>query len=136
MIEISGKVAAGLGNASGNFMQGNVEDSVAKLLNISTVTHGTLNIEIAKNYTYFDDEKYDIELSADQYNGKEFVKIKRCKVMGVQCAIVRPKDHFEVEKFNKRIEIMSAVKLREHLGLSDGTEVTIQFQGDDDWWNG
>jgi len=78
MIEIEGKIAAGSGNASGNFRQGNVEDSVARLLGVSTVSHGTLNIEISKEYEELDDGKYDIELPAGQYNGKEFVKIKRC----------------------------------------------------------
>jgi CTP-dependent riboflavin kinase len=135
MIRLTGTVRCGLGNASSNFKQGEVEPTVASLLGTDCVVPGTLNLEIEQEFKDIDDGRYDRELNACDYNGTEWVKIKRCKVNGIRCAIVRPLDHFNVEKFRCRIEIMSSVKLRDRLGLSDGSEVTIQLQGDNDWWN-
>lgn len=136
MIEVKGTVTIGLGNATDNFQQGTVEPTVANLLSVSEIVHGTLNVEIQEKYAMLDDGEYDKELPASDYNGKEWVKIKRCKVNDFPCAIVRPADHFEVPKFKQRIEIMSSVRLRDRFGLSDGSTVIVQFQGNDLWWNG
>jgi CTP-dependent riboflavin kinase len=135
MIEVHGIVAAGLGNAAGNFQQGGVEAAVANLLRVSGIAHGTLNVEIAQEYAVLDDGVYDVELPDSDYNGREHVKVKRCMVNGFPCAIVRPADHFVVEKFRRRIEVMSSVRLRDRLGLSDGSTVIVQFQGNQSWWD-
>ena len=100
------------------------------------IVPGTLNVEITECYAELGIKEYDEFLEAKDYNGKEYVKIKRCKVNGYSSAIVRPKEHFEFEKFRRRIEVMSSVKLRDQLNLVDGTEVTLQFDGDDAWWRG
>jgi CTP-dependent riboflavin kinase len=136
MIRIRGKVKSGSGNASPNFRKGEVESSVAGFLEVPTVASGTLNVHIAQEYAALDNGVYDLELPPSKYNGREFVKIKKCKVNGVKCVILRAGDHFEVPKFRKRIEIMSHFKLRDHLGLVDGSAVELEFQGDDAWWNG
>jgi len=136
MIEIQGTVARGLGNAAANFQQGTVEVAVANLLSVSEIVHGTLNIEILQEYAMLDDGVYELHLPASDYNGREQVKIKRCKVNDFPCALIRPADHFVVPKFKRRIEIMSSVRLRDRFGLSDGSTVIVQFQGNDLWWNG
>ena len=136
MIEIQGVVKAGAGNAGPNFQQGTVELEAAKLLGVSAIVHGTLNVEISEEYSNLDDDKYDIEIPAKKYNGREFVKLKRCKINGYRSIIIRPADHFVVQKFRKRIEIMSDVVLRDLFSLDDEVEVAVQLQGDDAWWYG
>ena len=136
MSEFCGKVSSGLGNASRNLKAGIVETAVAKLLCARRVEAGTLNIELSVEFKAIDDENYNLYLEPEDYNKREYVKIKKCKINGYPSVIVRPADHFNVEKFKRRIEIMSSVNLREHLDLSEGEVVRIQCQGDDAWWNG
>ena len=136
MIEIQGVVKTGLGNASPNFQNGIVEPEIAKMLETTEVVHGTLNVEISEEYSKYDDGKYNTELAPDKYNGREYVKLKRCKVNGYRSVIIRPRDHFIFEKFRKRIEIMSDVVLRDRFSLDDDMNVTVQFQGDEAWWYG
>ena len=134
MIEIKGKVSIGAGNASGNFQKGNVENRIASFLGVPEITSGTLNVIIEMEYSSLDDGKYDDCIDAKEYNGREWIKLKRCKLNGFKCVIIRPYDHFHVDKFKKRIEIMSSERLREKFNIAVGDEVEIEFQGDDDWW--
>lgn len=135
LIKTVGRIADGLGNASRNFKKGSVMRSIAKLLKVPRIEPGTLNVEIGKDFSELDDGEYDLCLKAVEYNGREWVKIKRCKVNGLQCVIVRPYDHFHVEKFKRRIEFMAPMNLRNKLNLQDCDEVSVEFQGDDCWWD-
>ena len=135
MDELRGNVVSGLGNASRNFKAGSVESAIAELLGVEQIVSGTLNIIIPAAYSAVDNDEYDIILDASRYNGREWVKIKRCKVNDYRSAIVRPRDHFEVAKFRNRIEVMSSVNLRDELGLTDDAEVDVQLQGDENWWD-
>ncbi len=135
MIKIKGRVAKGLGNACRNFQGTGVERRVAALLQVPIIYEGTLNVLTDQAYSDLDDGIYDDYIEAEDYNGREWVKIKRCRVNGFRCAIVRPLDHFEVEKFKRRIEAMSSERLRDKFDLADGDLVTLEFQGDDDWWS-
>lgn len=134
MIEIKGKVLDGSGNASGNFQKGNIEKRIASFLGVPEITSGTLNVIIEMEYSSLDNGKYDDFIDAKEYNGREWIKIKRCKLNGFKCVIIRPYDHFHVDKFKKRIEIMSSERLRDKFNIADGDKVEIEFQGDDDWW--
>ncbi|MBN2561987.1 MAG: DUF120 domain-containing protein [Phycisphaerae bacterium] len=137
MITVRGIVREGRRNASKNFSKGDVPRAVAEVLGVqeADVVPGTLNVHIDQLYADLDDGEYDCELDRSQYNGKEWVKIKRCKVDGLRSVVIRPKEHFEVRKFEKRIEIMSSVHLRTELDLQERGKVEVQFQGDDSWWN-
>ena len=120
MVRIHCQVASGLGNASGNFRQNNVDKKIAGMLGWKEMFPGTLNLLTEKPYADYDNGKYDGFIDASEYNGNEWIKIKRCKVNGFECAIIRPLDHFNVDKFKKRIEVISFKKLRNQLNLEDG----------------
>lgn len=135
MDKIRGNVASGLGNASQNFKTGRVEGAVAELLGVEQIVSGTLNIEIPTDYSAIDNGVYDKTVEESQYNRREWVKIKRCMVNGYRSAIVRPREHFEVAKFRRRIEVMSSVRLRDEFGLADDAEVELQLQGDESSWD-
>jgi CTP-dependent riboflavin kinase len=95
---------------------------------------GTLNVQIETEYCVLDDGEYQLSIDAHEYSEREWVKLKRCKLNELKCAIIRPSDHFWVPKFKKRIEIVGQHHFRSELGLSDNSEVSIEFQGNDDWW--
>jgi len=135
MTKIIGRVQPGLGNAGPNLKQRDVDKKIAAFLGVPGVFPGTLNVGIDTEYSELDNGEYEGFIEASDYNDREWIKLKRCKVNGLRCVLVRPKDHTWVEKFKKRIEIMSEVKLRDEFNLNDGDEITIEFQGDDDWWN-
>lgn len=133
MIKVTGRVASGLGNASRNLKS--IEKRVAALLGVPSIAEGTLNVLIDKEYSQLDNGIYDECIDAKDYNGREFVKIKRCKLNGFRCVIVRPFDHFHVYKFKRRIEVMSSERLRDKYNLADNDTVSLEFQGDDNWWS-
>lgn len=135
MVKLIGKVSSGLGNASKNFKINNVDIEIAKFLGVRKVVLGTLNIMIQEEYGNYDNGEYGGFIEDSEYNGKEWIKLKRCKLNGFKGVIVRPLDHFYVEKFKKRVEIMSSKNLRDKFGLEDGDEVALEFQGNHNWWN-
>jgi CTP-dependent riboflavin kinase len=135
MVKLIGKVSSGLGNASKNFKINNVDIKIAKFLGVREVVPGTLNIMIQEEYRKYDNGKYGGFIEAVEYNGTEWIKLKLCKLNGFKSVIVRPLDHFDVDKFRKRVEIMSSENLRDKFGLEDGDEVALEFQGNHNWWN-
>ena len=130
---INGIVALGAGNASRNFEC--IEERIRIGMGFESIASGTLNVGVNTEYCILDDGEYQLHIEAEHYNKREWVKLKRCKLKGHKCAIIRPADHFWVKKFKKRIEIVGQFNFRNTLGLNDGSEVTLEFQGDNAWWN-
>ena len=94
---------------------------------------GSLNIELDEPYPI--NENYSEYIEAADYNGREWIKLIRCRFNGEKCIIVHPKDHDTVGTFKRRIELMSPHNLRKRFDLSDGDIVTVEVEGDEAWWN-
>jgi len=133
MDKLIGKVSKGKGGASKNFK--NVENKIAAIFGCENLCSGTLNIELDILFSAIDDGVYECSIDRTEYNQKENVKIKRCRINGIKCVIVRPDDHFQVGTFKQRIEIMCPLNLRQTLMLKDDDKVNVEIQGDDRWWN-
>lgn len=132
MNKFFGIVSKGKGGASKNFK--NVEQIICSKFGFKNIFSGTLNIELEFLFSEIDNKVYDLCIDKEEYNKKENIRIKRCRINGVKCVIVRPDDHFRVGTFKKRIEIMCPYNLRQTLNLEDSDKVNIEIQGNDTWW--
>lgn len=119
----------------------NLEDILALIgerVGLPPMFKGTLNVRIEDEYRV----PADVTIPPEEYNEIETLYLKRCRIRGVRCCIMRP-DHHEMVPEDEperrrdaltRLEIMSDRKLRDALDLSDGDIVEVEIDGDDAWW--
>ena len=130
---LKGIIANGRNSSSKNLKKKNVEIKIATKMGFSKLYPVTLNIELYEPYPI--EQKYDGFIKESEYNDKEWIKLLRCRLYGFKCIIVHPQDHDRVGTFKKRIELMNPHNLRKKFNLSDGDEVKVEVEGDENWWN-
>ena len=100
-------------------------------LGISEPVPGTLNVQLQEPYCVVP----DAVIEPAEYNNHETLKLKRCRVRGLRCGLMRPDTHETAGNAGARVlEVISSVRLRDHFKLSDGDELTIEVDGDRAWW--
>jgi CTP-dependent riboflavin kinase len=106
---------------------------------VANLVRGTLNINISDEYIV----QADAIISPEEYplnkhtNLGETIKLQRCLVAGHKGLIMRPDSHeVGAGQFHGKshLELMGQNKFRQTLGLADKSEVEIQVEGDDAWW--
>ena len=132
-----GIVTTGYGVATRNL------DPVMALIETRTglanLVRGTLNINISEEYIV----QADAIISPDEYplnkqtNLGETIKFQRCLVAGHKGLIMRPDSHeVGAGQFHGKsyLELMGQKNFRQVLGFIDKSEVEVQVEGDDTWW--
>ena len=132
-----GTVTDGYGMAARNL------DPVMSLIESRTGLHhlvqGTLNVNIPEEYIVTADALiYPEEYPYNKESGlQETIKFQRCLVAGYRGLIVRPDSHEAgAGQFHGKsyLELMGQKNFREALGLVNGSEVEVQVEGDEGWW--
>ena len=132
-----GKVEKGNGVASENLHH--VVELIGERIGLPNIIEGTLNIRVADPYRV----PADATISPAEYNKVETLKLKRCRIRGIRCCIMRPDFHEMVPESEPerrldaltRLEIMSDRHLRTALNLINGDTVEVEVDGDENWWN-
>ena len=102
MKTLKGKIATGRNSSSKNLKKKNVDIVIATQMGFSELYPGTLNVELYQPYPIGQD--HDGYIEACKYNGKEWIKLVRCRLNATKCIIVHPQDHNRVGTFKNRIE--------------------------------
>ena len=101
---------------------------------LSNLAPGTLNVQIPEEYIV----KANATISPQEYGLPETIKLQRCLVSGYKAIIMRPDTHETLLNWGHgkdHLELMSPFHLRNTLNLKDGDAVTIEVEGNDEWWN-
>ena len=116
-----GKIKTGLGEAS--FWMKKAEEAFCKKTGMQ-MFHGTLNIELEKDYILEDNLKV---LSKDEYGGTQEVYMKECEILGHKSYIVRTDKNMSKNRDHplNLIEVISDVNFREKYNLKDGDEISV-----------
>jgi CTP-dependent riboflavin kinase len=106
---------------------------------LANLVRGTLNVNISEEYIV----RADALINPDEYplnmqtNSRETIKLQRCLVAGHKGLIMRPDSHeIGAGQFHGKshLELMGQKHFRRVLGLTDKSEVDVQVEGDDAWW--
>jgi len=100
---------------------------------LPSLVPGTLNIKIDEPYI----ARPDAKITAAEYNGAEEIKLQRCRIGGIRAVIMRPTTHEVIRRYGhgrKHFELLSHRHLRTALGIGDGDAVTVELEGDAEWW--
>lgn len=132
-----GTVTSGYGMATPNLHP--VMALIESRIGLPNLVPGTLNVSIPEEYIVPADalilpEEYPYN---KQSNLGETIKLQRCLVAGYKGLVVRPDSHeLGAGQFHGKayLELMGQVHFRDVLGLTDGSTVAIQVEGDDLWW--
>ena len=95
---------------------------------------GTLNLSIPEPYIV----SADARLVGDEYCTGETIKFQRCVIRGLRALIMRPETHETIPGFGHglaHLELMSEYHLTRRLGLTPGSEVDVEVEGDETWWS-
>ena len=132
-----GTVTGGYGAATRNLAP--VMALIEARTGLANLIEGTLNVNIPEEYIV----QADAIISPDEYplnkqtNLGETIKFQRCLVAGHKGLIMRPDSHeVGAGQFHGKshLELMGQKNFRQTLGLSDKSEVEVQVEGDDTWW--
>lgn len=131
MIILKGRVSKGWGNSSRNFKH--IEEKIAGVMGLPKLCSGTLNVEMDTPFPFIEKDRDVFEgfISKEEYNQRENIYLKRCRINELECLIIRPDDHFCVEKFKRRAEIMSPYKLRDKLNLKDNDFIEVEIKSNE-----
>lgn len=135
IIKITGRISSGGGHAPKNFRP--IKTSIEERTGLNDLLPETLNILIEKHYPL---TAVDAVITDKEYNHeKECIKLKRCKVNGKKCVMLRPSQHENPQAINlyNRIEVMSTTHFKNDLQWKndDSVEIEIErgFEEDNDW---
>lgn len=107
-------------------------------MGLANLVEGTLNVRIPVDYIV----RHDALIPAEEYRHnkgrdvQETIKLQRCLISGRKAIIVRPDTHETIGwgHGTSCLEIMGSVNFRVTLGLSKGSVVEVEVEGDDAWW--
>ena len=126
---IQGTVISGYGVAGNNLIA--LHHIIESRTGLRGLVKGTLNVEIASPYYVTPIAK----LTRTEYF--EEILFQPCRVGGVRCLIMRPETHEHGAAHGpSHLEIMSDRHLRTSMGLTDGSVIAVEVEGDGNWWNG
>lgn len=119
-----GKIKSGLGEAS--FWMKKAEEVFLKKTG-TRMFHGTLNIELEKDYILEGDLKV---LHKEEYGGTQEVYMQACEILGHKSYILRTDKNMSEKRDHplKLIEIISNVNFREKYNLKDGDEIEVKIR--------
>jgi CTP-dependent riboflavin kinase len=129
---LSGEVKSGYGVASECLSH--IVELIQDRTSVSPLVNGTFNLGLKLEYFVV---RPDAVIEKSEYNNKEFIKLQRCRVGGVQALIMRPNTHEDGHAHGPaHIELLSTFVLRDHLCVKDGDIVDVEVEGDEHWWQG
>ena len=131
MRRLAGTVSKGFGYASGNLK--GVMLLIEQRMGLQGLVEGTLNVKIAEEYIV----EADTVISREEYGLDEALKLKRCVILGRKAIIMRPEKHESTPGFGHGktcLELVGCVHFRQTFGLRDGSQVTVEVEGDEQWW--
>jgi len=132
MILLCGQVTPGYGVAEPNLKH--LEKLIAERCGLPQIVTGTLNVRLSESYFV----KPDHEVSAREYNGSEVIWLQRAVISGIPALVMRPHTHELSESFGHgttTLELLAPLYLRDHLSLVNGSDVQVELEGDEAWWN-
>ncbi len=128
---LAGTIRVGFGVAAQNLRH--VMSLIEERTGLSPLVVGTLNVALAEPYVVC----ADAVIEKHEYNTIEYIKLQRCRICGLQAVIMRPNTHeLGYAHGPAHLELLAKVKLRDHLQLSDGDPVTVEVEGNEQWWRG
>ena len=129
---LNGTVQHGYGVAGQNLRH--VMKPIETRMRLTPLLARTLNVKLAESYIVC----AHALIEAHDYNlNNEYIKLQRCRLRGLQTIIMRPSTHeLGFAHGPAHLELMATVKLRDHLNLSDGDAVTVEVEGNEEWWRG
>lgn len=134
MVKIKGVLSPkSFGVASNNLAK--VMGLIEGRTGLNGLVPGTLNVKIDREYIV----KADATISQDEYGNQETVKLQRCIIDGFKGLIMRPDTHESRPNWGHgkaHLEIMGCHHFKSTLNLSEKSEIRIEVEGDDNWWNG
>lgn len=139
---LRGKICRGTGAAADNLR--GVMDLIESRMGLNKLQPGTLNVKIEEQYIVFPDATISPEEYGTPAGIPETIKLQRCLVLGLKEAIklkaiiMRPNTHEPPTNFghgSAHLELMSPFDLKSTLGLKEGDEISVEVEGDNDWWN-
>lgn len=125
-LHLRGTVGKGYGVADRNLQR--VLHLIRERTGNPEIISGTLNVYLSERFLV----EPQFVVTAEEYylpehDHREELRFLRCWLQGVECWIMRPETHEVGEGAGtRRLELMSHVKLREHLGLEDGDQVVVK----------
>jgi CTP-dependent riboflavin kinase len=130
-------VTTGYGMATPNLNP--IMSLIETRIGLPNLVPGTLNVSIPEEYIVPADalilpHEYPYNR---QSNLGETIKLQRCLVAGYKSLIVRPDSHeLGAGQFHGKsyLELMAQIHFRDTLGLTDGSTVEVQVEGEHLWW--
>lgn len=123
MKTLRGNAVDGVQSSSGTLQR--LKELIGERVALSNLIPHTFNVRLHEPYEFAP----DAEITREEYghNG-EYLKLKRCRVDGVDAVIIRPfffSDHRQASHGPGVLEIMAAVHFRNDLGIRAGDEVVV-----------
>jgi CTP-dependent riboflavin kinase len=131
MRTLTGRLKGGFGVAGRNLAH--IAHLIEQRTGVRPLIPGTLNLALPEPYIV----TADAQIEKDEYNKVEYIKLQRCRVGGVQALIMRPNTHEAGYAHGPaHLELLSTIMLRKHLGANDGDSVSVEVEGNEQWWAG
>ena len=106
---------------------------ILKRTGLRSLVKGTLNLSLKAPYIVM----ADAVITGKEYFSGETIKLQRCLVRGIRALIMRPDTHENTPPFGHgpaHLELLSEYHLTSELGLSPGSIVDVEVEGDEAWW--
>lgn len=100
---------------------------------LRSLVKGTLNLWLPAPYIVL----ADAVITGQEYFSGETIKLQRCIVRGIRALIMRPNTHEHTPPYGHgpaHLELLSEYHLTNELGLSSGSVIDVEVEGDEAWW--
>lgn len=100
---------------------------------LCSIVKGTLNLSLQAPYIVL----ADAVITGQEYFSGETIKLQRCLIRGIRALIMRPDTHEGTPPFGHgpaHLELLSEYHLTSELGLSAGSIIDVEVEGDEAWW--
>ncbi len=100
---------------------------------LHSLVKGTLNLSLQAPYIVL----ADAVITGQEYFSGETIKLQRCLIRGIRAIIMRPNTHEGTPPFGHgpaHLELLSEHHLTSELGLSAGSIIDVEIEGDEAWW--
>ena len=108
-----------------------VESLILQPTGLRSMAPGTLNVRLAQDYIV----QADATIEPHEHKHHERLKLQRCRVRGHRMYIMRPEPHEGLGGLGANVlELISPIPLRRTWGVEDGEQLTVEVEGDEEWW--